>query len=131
MEDIFDLYKRWFSENGIIYNIDEDGDLHFRYQMCNFYIINPHDDKQFLQVMLPNIWSIEDEKERTDALQVANMLNMKRKALKVFITSTNTVLTVEMFIDNTPDVEDFMERVLDLLIQGRTLFAQEMRNRRQ
>ena len=99
--------------------------------MCNFYIINPHDDKQFLQVMLPNIWSIEDEKERTDALQVANMLNMKRKALKVFITSTNTVLTVEMFIDNTPDVEDFMERVLDLLIQGRTLFAQEMRNRRQ
>ena len=130
MEDKFEIYKKWFSENGIIYNIDEDGDLHFKYQMCNFYIVDPHGDKQFLQVMLPNIWSIEDEKERTDALQVANMLNMKRKALKIFITSSNTVLTVEMFIDNTPDVEDFMERVLDILIQGRTMFAQEMRNLR-
>ena len=131
MEDKFEIYKKWFSENGIIYNIDDDGDLHFKYQMRNFYILDPHDDKQFLQVMLPNIWSIDDEKERADALQVANMLNMKRKALKVFITKTNTVLTVEMFIDNTPDVEDFMERILDILIEGRSLFAQEMHKLRE
>ncbi len=127
MEENFEIYKKWLSENGLIYNVDEDGDLHFKYQMCNFYIMNPHNDKLFLQVMLPNIWSIDSEEERTNALIVANKLNMQRKALKVFITQESTILTVEMFIDNTPDVEDFMERILNILIQGREGFAEGMR----
>ena len=127
MEENFEIYKKWLSENGLIYNVDEDEDLHFKYQMCNFYIMNPHNDKLFLQVMLPNIWSIDSEEERTNALIVANKLNMQRKALKVFITQESTILTVEMFIDNTPDVEDFMERILNILIQGREGFAEGMR----
>ncbi|MBP5386990.1 MAG: hypothetical protein J6Y97_06350, partial [Prevotella sp.] len=80
----------------------------------------------FLHIILPNLWSIDSEEERENALKVANDLNMNRKALKVFITETNTILTVEMFIDSTPDVEDFMERILDILISGRSLFFQKM-----
>lgn len=126
MDNVFEIYEQWFKNNGIIYNIDEDGDLHFKYQTCNFYILNPKDDKLFLHIILPNIWSIDDEDERARALQVANDLNKNRKALKVFITQSNTILTVEMFIDSTPDVEDFMERILDILISGRQLFFQKM-----
>lgn len=126
MDNVFEIYEQWFKANGIIYNIDDDGDLHFKYQMCNFYILNPKDDKMFLHIILPNIWSIDSEEERANALKVANNLNMNRKALKVFITESNTILTVEMFIDSTPDVEDFLERILDILIQGRQLFAQKM-----
>ena len=127
MENVFEVYEQWFKNNGIIYNIDEDGDLHFKYQTCNFYILNPKDDTLFLHIILPNIWSIDSEEERTNALIVANKLNMQRKALKVFITQESTILTVEMFIDNTPDVEDFMERILNILIQGREGFAEGMR----
>ena len=126
MENVFEVYEQWFKNNGIIYNIDEDGDLHFKYQTCNFYILNPKEDTMFLHIILPNIWSIDSEEERANAMQVANELNMNRKALKVFITQSNTILTVVMFIDSTPDVEDFMERILDILITGRQLFAQKM-----
>jgi hypothetical protein len=126
MDNVFEVYEQWFKNVGIIYNIDEDGDLHFKYQTCNFYILNPKNDTNFLHIILPNIWSIDSEEERANALKVANELNMNRKALKVFITESNTILTVEMFIDSTPDVEDFMERILDILISGRTLFAQKM-----
>ena len=126
MDDVFEIYKQWFRESGIKHNIDDDGDLHFKYQTCNFYILNPKNDTNFLHVILPNIWPIESEEERDNALKVANKLNMTRKALKVLITPSNTILTVEMFIDNTPDVEDFMERILDILISGRSLFFQKM-----
>ena len=126
MENVFEVYEQWFKNNGIIYNIDEDGDQHFKSQTCNFYILNPKEDTMFLHIILPNIWSIDSEEERANAMQVANELNMNRKALKVFITPSNTILTVEMFIDSTPDVEDFMERILDILITGRQLFAQKM-----
>ncbi len=126
MESSLKLYEQWLTDNGLIHNIDEDGDLHFKYQMCNFFILNPQEDDQFLHIILPNIWSIESEEERMNALKVANELNMGRKVLKVVVGESNTTLTVEMFIDQTPDVEDFMERLLDILIEGRQLFAKRM-----
>ena len=127
MDDNFGLFKKWFTDNGIIFNIDDDGDLHFKYQMCDFYILDSKDDQQFLEVMLPHIWQIDNEEELFKANSIANKLNRQRKALKVFTTDTNTILTVEMVLDKTPDVDDFMERILDILIQGRLSFAEEMR----
>lgn len=126
METNLGLYENWLKNNGLIYDFDNDGDLHFKYQMCNFYILNPKTDSQFLHIILPNIWNIESHEERINALEVANKLNMGRKALKAFLTDSNVFLSVEMFIDNTPDIEDFMERLLDILIEGRQIFAQEM-----
>lgn len=126
MESSFKIYEQWLTENGLIHNIDDDGDLHFKYQMCNFFILNPNGDEQFLHIILPNIWTIESEEERATALRVANELNLNRKVLKVVIGESNTTLTVEVFIDKTPDVEDFMERLLDILIEGRRLFFQRM-----
>jgi len=126
MENVMEIYEQWFKANGIIYHIDKDSDLVFKYQTCSFYIINPKSDKQYLNIVLPSIWSIDSDEERADALKVANDLNMNRKALKVFVGPESVHLTVEMFIDNTPDVEDFMERLLDILVGGRMLFYQKM-----
>ena len=125
----FEIYENWFKVNGLIYNIDNDDDLHFKYKTCNFFILNPKEDAQFLHIILPNIWAINSPEEYADALEVANELNAGRKALKVFLTRTNTFLSIEMFIDKTPDVEDFMERLLDILIEGRQMFVQEMYSR--
>jgi len=131
MASSLNIYEQWLTQNGLIHNIDEDGDLHFKYQMCNFYIINPKQDTQYLQILLPNIWSFDSDEERIMAMQVANELNMNRKVLKVFVTQRDTILSAEMLIDQTPDVEDFMERLLDILIQGRQLFFQEMNKTKQ
>ena len=117
---------QWFKNNDIIYNIDEDGDFYFKYQQHNFYILNQGDDKLFLHVILPNIWSIDNEDERADVLIVANELNTECKVLKAFVTSNDIILSVEMFMDSTPNVEDYMKRILDILISGRELFSQKM-----
>ena len=52
MESSLKLYEQWLTDNGLIHNIDEDGDLHFKYQMCNFFILNPQEDDQFLHIIL-------------------------------------------------------------------------------
>ena len=80
----------------------------------------------FLHVILPNIWSIDNEDERADVLIVANELNTECKVLKAFVTSNDIILSVEMFMDSTPNVEDYMKRILDILISGRELFSQKM-----
>ena len=128
MDNKYEIFTEWFTNNGIKYDIDEDGDLHFIYQMRNFFILDPKDDENFLEVMLPNIWSISDEEERIRVHSVANKLNRQCKALKVFTTKSNTILTVEMFLDKNPDLDDFMERILGILLRGRQMFADDMRS---
>ena len=64
-----------------------------------------------------------DSFSKQKALKVANSLNRDIKALKVIINDDDSVwLTVEQFLDETPDVDDFMDRLLGILLQGRMKF---------
>ena len=72
-----DLIKSWLSSEGYKYDVDSEGDVHFKYQVT---------------------W--------------------ETKVVKAFIRNNIVHLSIEMFIDRTPDLGDFMERCCDLLLHA-------------
>ncbi len=127
MQDPFEICKEWLTNEGINYEIDGDGDILLRYMMAYIYIINPKKDAMFLQVMLPNFWSIKSEQEYLNALNACNNVNMQQKWVRCFATKENVCLIADLLIDEISDLVLFMGRVFNKLLLTRQLFAEEMR----
>lgn len=120
-----DLYKNWLLSNGIKYEEIPIG-ISFKYQGLNFLIADPGEDSQYLSVSLPAIDDVEDNELKV--LQACNKVTAETKVLKVVLHGDSVWAHVEMFIDNTPDIEDFMDRILDLLMEGRQRYYIALRS---
>ena len=64
--------------------------------------------------------------DRTTVLEAINTIARDIKAIKAFLVDDSLCLAIEMFVDSTPDIEDFIERCLDILIAGRQKIAKEI-----
>ena len=73
---------------------------------------------------MPGIYQIDGD--RLKVLEAINTISCDLKAIKAFIVQDRLWLAIEMFIDSTPDIDDFIERCLDILIAGRQRIAQEI-----
>ena len=113
-----DLVKEYLAEQGFRYEIDGDGDLHFRAEGVNLYCTDSGKDQQYFRIIMPNIYKIENT--RMKVLETVNRLSREYKVLKAFVTeSDNLWLSIEMFLDSTPEVGEFMERCIDILLSAR------------
>lgn len=119
-----DLVENWLKDQGFRSERDSDGDLTFRYQGANLLCCKDDSDKQFLRIIMPNIYRVDGD--RAKVLEAINTIARDIKAIKAFLVSDNLWLVIEMFIDSTPDIEDFIERCLDILIAGRNRMAKEI-----
>ena len=119
-----DLVENWRKEQGFKNERDNDGDLHFKYQGANLYCYNDDNDKQFLRIVMPGIYQIDGD--RMKVLEAINTICRNIKAIKAFLVEDHLWLAIEMFIDSTPDIDDFIERCLDILMAGRQHIAQEI-----
>lgn len=119
-----DLVENWLKEQGFKNERDDDGDLRFKYQGVNLFCCKDDNDQQFLRIIMPGIYQIDGD--RTKVLEAINTICSDLKAIKAFIVQDHLWLAIEMFIDSTPDIDDFIERCLDILIAGRQRIAQEI-----
>ncbi len=119
------IYKNWLIANGVKFEESSLG-LSFKYQGAGFILWNNAHDQQYLALSMPNIWAINGEELKV--LRVANKINCEIKAVKTVVRDNFVWLGVEMFIDSTPDIDDFMERILDILLESRMKFSFEMHN---
>ena len=72
---------------------------------------------------MPNIYSPNNASERERAYKICNELTREVKCLKAFVVDENHVwLSTEILIDHTPELDDFMDRLLAILHQGRNRF---------
>lgn len=120
-----EIYKNWLRSRNVKFSELPFGIL-FQYQGGSFIISDNTEDKSYLQVMMPNIYETSSyDKEK--AMKVMNKMNVELKALKAIMQDDGHVwLTVEIFIDSTPDIEDFFDRILMILLQGRMKFQMMM-----
>ena len=125
--NILQRCQDWLDDNGLRPQIDNDGVLYFKYQMLNFVIIWSEDDAPFLRILLPVIWSIDNEAEAEQVLIACNKVNMQRKVIKTFTTNNNTFMSVELLVQDDFDPSQILERSLEMLVQGYQFFANEMR----
>lgn len=119
-----DLVENWLNAQGFRSERDSDGDLLFRYQGINLFCCKDDSDKQFLRIIMPNIYKIDGN--RTEVLETINTIARDIKVVKAFLVNDYIWLAIEMFIDSTPAINDFIERCLDILIAGRQKIAKEI-----
>lgn len=119
-----DLVENWLKDQGFRCERDSDGDLFFRYNGAILFCCKDDSDKQFLRIIMPNIYKVDGD--RTTVLEAINTIARDIKAIKAFLVDDSLWLVIEMFVDSTPDIEDFIERCLDILIAGRQKIAKEI-----
>ena len=119
-----DLVENWLKSQGFRSERDSDGDLRFRYEGVGMFCCKDDNDKQFLRIIMPGIYKVDGD--RTRVLEAINTISRDIKAIKAFLVEDHLWLAIEMFIDSTPDIDDFIERCLDILVAGRLRIAKEI-----
>ena len=111
-----DLVKQFLAKEGFKCDAVGERAVHFKYQGMNFFCEEDTRDQSFFRLMMPNIYKIEDDREQV--LEACNTLPADMKVRKAFVEEDSVWLSIEMFLDSSPEIEDFMERCLDILIEG-------------
>lgn len=121
-----EIFKEWLRNNGYRFTVEPFG-IAFKYQGGYFLIADNSGDNRYLQILMPGVYSLSNSSEKLHALNVCNKLNQEIKCLKAFFFDENNIwLSTEMFIDSTPELDDFMERLLTILHTGRLKLITEL-----
>jgi len=110
-----DLVTAWLYNEGYKHEIDQDGDVHFRYQGKHIYF-TPDEDATYFRLIMPNVYQLENN--RVKVLEACNTITRQYKVLKAYLVEDRLWLSIEMFVDSTPEIGDFIERCCNILISG-------------
>lgn len=122
-----ELVFNYLKEQGLCPRIDDDGDIAFKYEMLPFYFFNNKDDESFFRLSLIGIYEVTDE-NRYAVLEAINEINKEYKVLKAVLPNNEVWLSTEIFIDSTPELDDFFPRLIRILVNGRKDFYELMNN---
>lgn len=118
-----DLMQAWLFQEGYWNEIDKDGDVHFKYDGKHMYF-TPDDDPTFFRLSMPGIYKLENN--RVKVLEACNTINRNYKVLKAFLNNDSLWLSIEVFVDSTPEVGDFADRCCKILVNGFNDIAKEI-----
>jgi hypothetical protein len=99
----------------------EDEVIIFKYQMCTFLFFVDDDDDKFFRLALPSIYDVTED-NRISLLEAANEVNKRLKVAKVFIPNDDVWVSAETLMDDTPELDDFVPRILNILLSARQKF---------
>lgn len=121
---ISELVRDYLSSEGFRHDVDSDGDIHFKFEGMSMFFTQDKNDPQFFRIIVPNLYELENN--RVKVLEAINAVARDTKVLKAFLVEDKLWLSVELFLDSTPELEDFFPRCMELLKEGRTRIAQEI-----
>lgn len=111
-ENVFNYLK----EQGLIPRFNDRGNIEFKYQMRNFLFFNNDDDEQFFQLTMPSIFEVTDD-NRMAVLEAMNEVNDTKKVVKLTVPKSNMVwASAEIMMDSTPELDDLIPRLLNILL---------------
>ena len=107
--------------------IDNDGDIMFRYQMKSIFVMTGDEDEKYVSVMLPQFHEIVDGEE-TLVLAVCNKMTRELKLAKVYVDQTfkSVTATCEFYYANEESLEQNLRNSLQMLGVVRTVFRSDM-----
>lgn len=118
-----ELVIRTLEKMGYKPDVDDDGDVVFRYQMKTICVLVGDEDEYYASVMLPHFYEIEEGEEML-VMAVCNKMTRDLKLVKVFIDLTlkNVCADCEFFFTNEEALEQNLEHSLKLLSVIRSVF---------
>jgi hypothetical protein len=121
------MYLSYLREEGFQPSIDSDGDIAFRAEGRNFYIIVNEDDLEYFYLLFPNFWEIESEDERRQVAEAASSVTRTTKLVSVYITSRDdTSIRACLFVSKPEDFKNHFRRMIDVILLARRKFIDEM-----
>jgi len=120
-----DLVLDFLRKEGFLPEVDENGNVVFKYQMTTFVFFVDENDEGFFQLAMPHIYDVTED-NRELVLEAANRVNQSLKVMKACVVDNSVWLMFEILLDATPDVKDIMPRALSILMGSRQAFYQEL-----
>ncbi|NYE61648.1 hypothetical protein FHW58_002855 [Duganella sp. 1224] len=114
--------------DGFQAELDDDGDLAFRYEGKHYALCFDADDPMFTKLILPNVWEIDSQTEYQRALAAADYLNRRLKLLKAYTMRDQLWLSVEMWMADPAGWQLLLPRAIRLLAHGLHLLTEQMRD---
>jgi len=129
MKELQLMYLSYLKKEGYLPKIDSDGDVLFKKEGKNYFIDveAQQKDPNYFRMVLPNFWSIENDIERLEVLVAADQVNSTIKLVKVHTVKDDTWASVQIFVSNQEDFQDFFPRMMSILSGGVELFVKKMR----
>lgn len=95
---------------------DNDGDIFVCYQMKHFYVMGTQDDENYLTVLFPQFYRI-NEGEETKVLAACNKVTREFKVAKVYVDQTlaNVTASCEFYYDGEDSLKICLEKSVEIL----------------
>jgi len=120
-----EMVFNYLKSQGLMPNFDQDNDIVFKYQMFTFIFFNNDKDEQFIRLALPGIYDVTEE-NRYSVLEAINETNKVMKVAKLMIPRDDVWAITEIMMDSTPELDDLIPRLLNILIGARSEFYDQL-----
>lgn len=126
-DELRKVYLSILSDEGFRPEVDSEGDIHFKYEGGNYYMVENRDE-QFIYIMYPSFWVIDSDEERIKALKAAATATRTTKAAKVYLTpdEDNVSAAFESLVSAPLEMSNILVRSLRCIQSAVNKFVEEM-----
>ncbi len=124
-----DRLMEFLAREGFRPTREAPGDISFKFERgCYLIRMFPNDD-QYVVVIYPNFWRIQDPGEEVRALRAANEVTQRIKVGKVYVLESghNVWADAELLVTQPEQFEALFYRCLEILKAATVRFAELMR----
>lgn len=105
-------------EEGLFFTRDDDDEAHrvaFKSEGDRYFVVSYRDDPNFL--MIGSGWAIPAEIDLDEAMDAANVLNVRKKFVKsaLWEDERDVLFTIELCVNDSSDIAPHFGRLLDVL----------------
>lgn len=131
MSDPLSPIEGALDDEGLFFTRDDDDDafrVAFKCEGDRYFVVSYRDDPNFL--MIGSGWALPADIEILDALDVANVLNVRKKFVKTALweEERDVLFTVELCVNDADEVRAHFGRLLDVLRDTAAEFFDELRD---
>ncbi len=129
-DDPLGAIENALDDEGLFFTRDDDEDAYrvaFKSEGDRYFVVSYRDDPNFL--MVGSGWALPADIEILDALDVANVLNVRKKFVKTALweEERDVLFTVELCVNDAEEVHPHFGRLLDVLRDTAAEFFEELR----
>jgi len=123
-----DFFVTYLRSEGFQPSVNEYGNVEFRYEGGNYYVVVEDNDTGYFSLVYPGFWRLESRADRIAAASVASAVTRNWRVVKVWLNEneTNVYISAEMFVVNLKDFSRFFYRLLSIITSARNDFNSQM-----
>ena len=110
-----ELVKNYLSQEGFYHEVDSDGDIKFKFEGLPMLFYGDKDDPLFFRLIIPGAYTVENN--RIQVLEAINETTKEYKVAKGFLVNDDLWVSIELFLDESPEIDDIMPRCCEIMKQ--------------